>query len=112
MSGKMGLLLGLAAGLLLAIGSSVTTLIVIGAKVKERESAAYDKGMEAGQAAIKIPPQDISKELNQAVLNENRARAEHAAAAREKLKTLTARTDLPPEAQTLAKAALDALGQD
>ena len=111
MTPKMGLLVGLMVGFVLAVASSVVTMIVVGGTVSERESKAYDEGVSAGLERARIGGGKVSDVLNKGLLQENADRARRADEAKAKLKELAAIEGLPEAAKTKAQEVMDALGQ-
>lgn len=111
MSGKMGLIVGLMIGFVVAVAASVTTMIVISGELQARESKAYEAGLADGSDAAKIGQGKVSNILNKAMLEENADRARRADEAKAKLKELVAMEALPEPAKAKAQEAMDALGQ-
>ena len=111
MTGKMGLLVGLMVGFVLAVASSVVTMIVVGGKVAEREAKAYDEGVAAGMDGARLGGEKVSDVLNKGLLEENADRARRADAAKGKLKELIEHPETSAAAKAKAQEAMDALGQ-
>lgn len=111
MTGKMGLLIGLMIGAVLAVGAALAAMVVTGRQVTERESKAYQAGLSEGTALAKLGQGKVGDVLNRAVMEENADRAQRADAAKARLKELLAIETLPEPARTKAQEAIDALGQ-
>ncbi len=111
MTGKMGLLIGLMVGFVMAVASSVTTMILVSSEVQSREAKAYEAGMADGTGAAKVGQGKVSDVLNRGLMQENADRAQRAEEAKGKLSELLALPGLPDQARTKAQEAVDALGQ-
>ncbi|MBE7491146.1 MAG: hypothetical protein HS108_05235 [Planctomycetes bacterium] len=110
MSPKMALLVGLMMGVLLAVAASVVTLVMVGSTVKERESRAYQAGLDDGAGTARFAQGKVGDVLNAALVDENAASARRIAETKTKLKELLAQDTLPEPAKAKAQEALDALG--
>lgn len=111
MTGKIGLLIGLMIGVVLAAGCAVISLVVAGSQVEQREARAYEAGLNDGTATARLNQGKVGDVLNKGMLEENADRARRADAARAKLKELLAIEGLPEPARAKAQEAMDALGQ-
>lgn len=99
MSGKAGLGIGLLAGLVLAIGASVTTMMVISGELEKKQAAAYDRGFNDAMDTLKRDGEKIGDQLNALTVEENNRLHDDLNNTRTRLQGVMARDDLPQSAK-------------